>query len=53
MAKGGKDNRSFKLTRRRKRKFAGHQFTNRTGVAADTPVNVNPTKGERINVDDC
>ena len=43
MVKGGKD-RSFRLTRRKKRKFAGNQFTK---SVADTPaVNVNITEQE-------
>ena len=44
MVKRGKDIRSFRLTRRKKRKFAGNQFTK---SVADTPVvNVNITEQE-------
>ena len=44
MVKGGKDSRSFRLTKRKKRKFAGNQFPK---SVADTPaVNVNITEQE-------
>ena len=44
MVKGGKDSRSFRLTRRKKRKFAGNQFTK--SVADTAAVNVNITEQE-------
>ena len=50
MVKGGKDSRSFRLTRRKKRKFAGNQFTK---SVADIPaVNVNITE-QGADVDGC